>query len=509
MKKKSVLVLFLCLCLMASTASAVTVDGHVVVPSNQSFSVNGVLRECERYNIDGYNFFKLRDLAFLMNGTASQFEVGYDKPTNTVTVTSGKPYTDIKGTELVVEGDKSATSRPSIQSLIINGVRREDLTVWNIGGNNYFKLQELGEAVGFIVKYEKETRTAIANSTDYTPPLPTPVACERRSVSTSEGAVDAYVLTVAASDPRVTVHSALVDNRIGATASFDDIVAASGGAWAVVNGNFFSAYDAFKAPIGHVMVDGQFLYGSSGLVSLGVDVDGKLHMGPEPLFTRIRADDGKAWVAYEINTANGQAEGNSVLYTPAYGENLDLAVDTYLLTVRDGVITDYRWTEAGESVPIPADGYLLFLTKSYTEQPWISSPTLGSRVSPPESYLFNPTEDSFDLTGAVSILSGAPRLVHKGELCYETNSATNDASRFGPGVFAPRTAVGIDADGCLVIASTGSSTIQQMRELMLSLGCQEAVNLDGGASRALYCNGQYLARPGRQLTTTLQIFYTP
>ena len=30
-------------------------------------------------------------------------------------------------------------------------------------------------------------------------------------------------------------------------------------------------------------------------------------------------------------------------------------------------------------------------------------------------------------------------------------------------------------------------------------------NLDGGASCAMYYDGQYIATPGRQLTTTLQI----
>ena len=44
-----------------------------------------------------------------------------------------------------------------------------------------------------------------------------------------------------------------------------------------------------------------------------------------------------------------------------------------------------------------------------------------------------------------------------------------------------------------------------MRELMLALSCVGAFNLDGGASCAMYYDGQYIATPGRQLTTTLQI----
>ena len=50
--------------------------------SNQSLTVNGKAVECEKYNIDGYNYFKLRDLAALLNGTASQFDVEFDEANN-------------------------------------------------------------------------------------------------------------------------------------------------------------------------------------------------------------------------------------------------------------------------------------------------------------------------------------------------------------------------------------------------------------------------------------------
>jgi exopolysaccharide biosynthesis protein len=58
----------------------------------------------------------------------------------------------------------------------------------------------------------------------------------------------------------------------------------------------------------------------------------------------------------------------------------------------------------------------------------------------------------------------------------------------------------------MVIVSTSSASVQQMRELMLQLGCVDAVNLDGGGSTALAYQGKILRSPGRQLTTTLQIF---
>lgn len=69
--------------------------------------------------------------------------------------------------------------------------------------------------------------------------------------------------------------------------------------------------------------------------------------------------------------------------------------------------------------------------------------------------------------------------------------------------------MGVNAAGKLLPVSTPAATIQQMRELMLSLGCVDAFNVDGGASCGMYYNGSYLATPGRELTVTLQVFVQP
>ena len=67
--------------------------------------------------------------------------------------------------------------------------------------------------------------------------------------------------------------------------------------------------------------------------------------------------------------------------------------------------------------------------------------------------------------------------------------------------------MGVNGAGELLLVSVpGGATIQQMRELMLSLGCVDAFNIDGGASCGMYYNGSYLATPGREIPVTLQVF---
>ena len=135
----------------------------VVVPSNQALQVNGeAVTGAQVYNINGSNYFKLRDVAALLNGTGSQFALEYDAAARQIVLTTGEAYTP-DGSELTAGEDQSATAVRSSQSLTIDG-ESASLTAYNIGGNNYFMLRDLGEALGFEVDYDAATRTMIINS---------------------------------------------------------------------------------------------------------------------------------------------------------------------------------------------------------------------------------------------------------------------------------------------------------------------------------------------------------
>ncbi len=132
--------------------------------STQYLNVDGKAISCDKYNIDDENYFKLRDLAYVLNGTGSQFDVGYDEATGTVSVTTNHAYTKPDGTELKIGADKSSSTCLTPQKIVIDGKVRTDLTAYNIGDNNYFKLKELGKELGFDVTYAEESRTMIVTS---------------------------------------------------------------------------------------------------------------------------------------------------------------------------------------------------------------------------------------------------------------------------------------------------------------------------------------------------------
>ena len=119
-------------------------------PTNDKLAVDGVEQTPTVYKIGGSNYFKIRDVAAVLNGTEKQFAVGYSG--GKVTVTSGRPY-EATGKELAgapVGGKDASTSNDAI---VINGVEAS-LTVYKIGGSNYFKLRDLGEALNFYVGWE-------------------------------------------------------------------------------------------------------------------------------------------------------------------------------------------------------------------------------------------------------------------------------------------------------------------------------------------------------------------
>lgn len=146
-----------------ATPSTSTAQAAKAVWSRQSLKVDDKYVNCEKYNISGANYFKLRDLAHFLNGTGSQFDVGFDEAAATVRVTTGVAYASDTAA-LTVGPDKSGIVQPSHQTIRIDGTAYSDLTAYNIGGNNYFQLRELGTVLGFDVKYDADSDTAFIYS---------------------------------------------------------------------------------------------------------------------------------------------------------------------------------------------------------------------------------------------------------------------------------------------------------------------------------------------------------
>jgi len=140
----------------------------VAKPTSSTVLVNGKNIAFDAYNINGNNYFKLRDLAFILSGTEKQFEVGWDGVKDAIILTSGETYTVIGG-EMTGKGAGDKTPAPTSSKIHLDS-KEVQFTAYNIDGNNYFKLRDIGAAFDFGVDWDSANNTIVIDTRKgYTP----------------------------------------------------------------------------------------------------------------------------------------------------------------------------------------------------------------------------------------------------------------------------------------------------------------------------------------------------
>ena len=151
------ILMFSCALSMILSTSANAQDTKQAIRTSSKVIVNGTQINFDAYNIDDYNYFKLRDIAFVLNGTGSQFSVGWNENTNAINLKPGEQY-EVSGGEMVVgSGNNIKTAFESSSSVFIDDSEIK-LTAYNIDDNNYFKLRDLSSCIGFDVIWNEESQ---------------------------------------------------------------------------------------------------------------------------------------------------------------------------------------------------------------------------------------------------------------------------------------------------------------------------------------------------------------
>lgn len=130
----------------------------VAIRTSSRVLVDGVERSFDAYVIDGSTYFKLRDIAFVLNGTGRQFEIKYDASIGVIRIYPGLDYTAVGVEMLSTIKTTSAAATPGRAKVTISGDEAQ-MTAWTISGSNYFKLRDLGKALDFGVSWNAEART--------------------------------------------------------------------------------------------------------------------------------------------------------------------------------------------------------------------------------------------------------------------------------------------------------------------------------------------------------------
>lgn len=154
-KSKIAMTLTAAMCLsiaFASTASANNEQTAAV--SQHEVYVNGEQAAVAAYNINGSNYFKLRDIAAVVNGSEKQFEVSWDSDVGQISLKSDSPYTQVGG-ELADLEPGSKTAIPSFSPILKDG---EPATYegYFIDGNNYYKLRDVAQSFDIGIEWDSE-----------------------------------------------------------------------------------------------------------------------------------------------------------------------------------------------------------------------------------------------------------------------------------------------------------------------------------------------------------------
>ena len=135
------------------------VEAKDVKASSQKVKLNGKDVVIYGYIIDNYNYFKLRDVAAVLKDTEAKFGVEYKDAV--ATLTKGADYkvadTDQKEVKKVSKGILT-------NDKVMVGDKDLTATAYKIDNSNYYKLRDLGEALGFGVDFDKATNTVLLTS---------------------------------------------------------------------------------------------------------------------------------------------------------------------------------------------------------------------------------------------------------------------------------------------------------------------------------------------------------
>ena len=106
------------------------------------------------YNIKGYNYFKIRDLAAAFKGTRYAFDVGWDQLG--VNIFMGKQSGDVISTESL--GTEAAHAVHSNGGILSKGEDVVSVECYMINGSNYYKIRDIAAFLGFGVDYNSTTK---------------------------------------------------------------------------------------------------------------------------------------------------------------------------------------------------------------------------------------------------------------------------------------------------------------------------------------------------------------
>lgn len=278
------------------------------------------------------------------------------------------------------------------------------------------------------------------------------------------------------------------------------------GAVAAVNGTYFSAYSNvkgdFREPYNALAIDGQWVHFQYQGTALGITGDKRIIMDPIRMSIQGSANGSEgAWSAWSVNHTAPDIIG---VFTRHRGETTGMA-DGITFSVKNGRIV----SKGGPDVPIPNDGYIIFLSSSRINQWTAGTFTVGAKVEYKVCFSDHgdrPYPNAREWERVKHAIGCGPRLVKDG--CVAVNPQAEGYTEDKQTVLPyNRSGVGVTCDNIVTLVTCALLTPQEFGEAMADLGCVNAMQMDSGASSCLWYRGAYLTEPGRMINNGLFVFH--
>jgi hypothetical protein len=262
---------------------------------------------------------------------------------------------------------------------------------------------------------------------------------------------------------------------------------------AAINGDFYNNIVPYQGdPKGLQIMNGEVTSAPNDWTCMWVSESGELSMGKVDSMFSVTWPNGSST---KIGLNERCLPSAAVLYTPAIGTS------THTRGGREFLLEEL----ASTPLPLRIGQDYTFRVKgvSSSGNSQVSSNTLVLAIGPTLSRLVPKIEagatlkistgTSPSIPGTVTAISGGPSLVHGKKLVYNHSELRH-----------PRTAVGWNATNLFFVEVDGRQpdlsigmTYNEMANYMLKLGCDEAMNMDGGGSATLWILGQVMNSPSQ------------
>jgi len=274
-------------------------------------------------------------------------------------------------------------------------------------------------------------------------------------------------------------------------------------ALAGINGTFFASNGD---PLGALIIDGEIVsYPIHDRTAFFLDNNNQPYIDNIFLNASLKITNGPR---YKINGINqGRNYNDTILYTPRWGKSTGTNNQGIEMVVSKRRVEEINLADS----KIPEDGYVVSLSGPAVE-------TLSEQVKKWEGAQLTLNVISYNTApqNITQLISGGPRLVKNG-YAY----VTKHEEKFQPDVAknaAARTAIGITRDKQLLLVivkgpsvnkwkkdayPTLGITLEELAELMKSLGAYQAMNLDGGSSASMVIDGKTYCGVGRRVSNAI------